>query len=260
MNSILDFPIRVFVLTLVLLWLSEQLGDIFRARLRPLEEAERHHLEIVLPATLTLLGLMIGFSFSMVVSRYDQRKDYEEAEANAIGTEYIRAGLLPAAEAARVHELLKTYVDKRVLFYETRDVHQLALIDMQTTQLQTDLWLVVQEAAAKQPLPTVALAVSGMNDVLNSQGYTQAAWRNRLPTTAWCLLAAIAVISNLLIGYDSRRRGALFLIFPLAVSISFFLIADIDSPRRGLIHVIPQNLVSLSHSLQPQSAKPFIHQ
>jgi hypothetical protein len=202
MNSIVAFPIRVFVLSLALLWLSEQLGDIFRTRLRPLEKAERQYLDIVLPATLTLLGLIIGFSFSMVVNRYDQRKDYEEVEANAIGTEYLRAGLLPAADAARARELLKTYVDERVLFYETRDVQQLALIDMQTAQLQTGLWSVVE--ATKQPTPTVAFAVSGMNDVLNSQGYIQAAWRNRLPITAWCLLATIAVICNLLIGYDSR--------------------------------------------------------
>ena len=51
-------------------------------------------------ATLTLLGLIIGFSFSMAITRYDLRKNYEEAEANAIGTEYVRAGLLPAADAA----------------------------------------------------------------------------------------------------------------------------------------------------------------
>jgi len=56
----------------------------------------------VLAASLTLLALIIGFSFSMAVSRYDQRKNYEEAEANAIGTEYLRANLLPADDATRV--------------------------------------------------------------------------------------------------------------------------------------------------------------
>ena len=60
-------------------------------------------------ATLTLLGLIIGFSFSMAISRYDQRKVYEEAEANAIGTEYVRADLLPAGDAARVRALLRDY-------------------------------------------------------------------------------------------------------------------------------------------------------
>ena len=68
-------------------------------------------------ATLTLLALIIGFTFSMALNRYDQRKIYEEEEANAIGTEYLRAELLPAADAAKVRTLLLNYLDQRVLFY-----------------------------------------------------------------------------------------------------------------------------------------------
>ena len=64
----------------------------------------REDFGFILAATLTLLGLIIGFSFSMATSRYDQRKNYEEAEANAIGTEYVRADLLPAADAATVRD------------------------------------------------------------------------------------------------------------------------------------------------------------
>ena len=90
-----------------------------------------------------------------------------------------------------------------------------------------------------------------MNDVLNSQGYTQAAWLNHIPTAAWGLMAAIAICGNLLIGYGSRRaaKGILFFVITLVVSISFFLIADIDAPRRGIIRVRPQNLISLAESL-----------
>ena len=104
-----------------------------------------------------------------------------------------------------------------------------------------------------QPTPVIALAVSGMNDVLNSEGYTQAAWWNRIPSAAWSLMATIAVCSNFLIGYGvrhSEKKIPLFLILPLVVSISFFLIADIDSPRSGIIRVRPQNLESLSQSLR----------
>ena len=242
----------VFLISLVALWLSVQVGALFRTK-RPMEEDERHDFDIVLTATLTLLGLIIGFSFSMVVSRYDQRKNYEEAEANTIGTEYVRADLLPAADATTVRELLKNYIDQRVLFYRTRDGSELARIDAQTTKLQAELWSAVQATAAKQPTPTIALVVSGMNDVLNSQGYTQASWWNRFPIPAWGLLMVIAIFCNVLLGYGSRRNEiVLFLILPLAVSISFFLIADIASPREGLIRVIPQNLLSLHQSLQSE--------
>jgi hypothetical protein len=67
-----------------------------------LEEDIREDFGVIQTATLTLLGLIIGFTFSMAVGRYEQRKNYEEAEANAIGTEYVRADLLPGADAARV--------------------------------------------------------------------------------------------------------------------------------------------------------------
>jgi hypothetical protein len=121
MSNLLDFPRPFFALCLVVLWLSAYTGAYLRRRRRTLEEAEREDLGVVLSATLTLLALIIGFSFSMAVGRYDQRKNYEEAEANAIGTEYVRAGLLPTAEATKVRELLRSYLDQRVLFYTTRD-------------------------------------------------------------------------------------------------------------------------------------------
>jgi len=87
---------------------------------------------------------------------------------------------------------------------------------------------------------------------LNSQGYTQSAWWNRIPTAAWGLMAAIAVFGNLLVGFSTRiadGNPAVSWVLPVIVSISFLLVADIDSPRGGFIHVVPQNLTSVSDSL-----------
>jgi hypothetical protein len=252
MNQIVRYPLLVLVLAFLALWLSAQIGAYFRRRRGHAEEAEREDFGVVVAATLTLLALFIGFSFSMASSRYDQRKNLEESEANAIGTEYVRVDFLPAADAAKVRTLLRNYLGKRVLFYETRDGGQLQQIGAATDQLETDLWSAVQSPAAAQPTPVAALAASGMNDVLNSRGYTQAAWLNRIPIAAWGLMTIIAICSNLLIGYGARRGEAktiLLLVLPLTVSISFSLIANIDSPRGGLVRVYPQNLVSLSQSL-----------
>src|SRR5437879_8675554 len=135
----MNFPLLVFAMSFLLLSLAAAVGDIVRSKIHPLVEEERDDFGIILSATLTLLGLLIGFSFSMAISRYDQRKNYEEAEANAIGTEYVRADLLPAADAAKVRTLLKSYLDQRVLFYTTRNAHQLRQIHADTAQLQADL-------------------------------------------------------------------------------------------------------------------------
>jgi len=92
-----------------------------------------------------------------------------------------------------------------------------------------------------------------MNDVLNSQGYTQAAWWNRIPIAAWLLMFLIAALANVLLGYGMHDKSTvLYVILPLAVSISFFLIADIDSPRGGVIRIQPQNLYALAESLKAQ--------
>jgi hypothetical protein len=188
MTNILRFPLLVLALSVVALWLSVRIGVSFRKRRRSLEENEREDFGIIMAAILTLLGLIIGFSFSMAITRYDQRKNLEETEANAIGTEYVRADLLPAADAPRVRALLENYLDQRVLFYKTRDDRQLGQIDAATAQLETDLWSAVQAPAAAQATPIVTIAVTGMNDVLNSKGYTQAAWLNRIPIAAWGLM------------------------------------------------------------------------
>src|SRR5580698_7028991 len=193
MSYVLRFSFLVLTISLMTLWLSVRIGIFFRKRRRSLEENEHEDFGMVMSATLTLLGLIIGFSFSMAISRYDQRKNLEEAEANAIGTEYVRGDLLPAAEAAKVRVLLASYLGQRILFYKTRDEGELRQVDAATAQLQGDLWSLVRAAALAQPTPVLALAVSGMNDVLNSQGYTQAAWWNRIPTAAWGLMAAIAI-------------------------------------------------------------------
>ena len=247
-------PMVFFLPTILCLWLATQLGVYLRRR-RPLKDNERDDFGVIQAATLTLLALIIGFSFSMAISRYDLRKTYEEAEANAIGTEWVRAGLLPAPDAAKVRSQLRRYTDLRIAFYRTQDEQERKQINNDTSNLQNEMWAAVQTPALSQPTPVMALAVSGMNDVLNSQGYTQAAWWNRIPTSAWGLLMIIAICCHVLVGYGARGEkmsASLLIVLPLVISISFLLIADIDAPRRGLIRVKPQNLVALADSLPKQ--------
>jgi hypothetical protein len=248
----LDSPFFVFAAILIVQWLAAYAGDAFRRKVRPLrKEGERQDFDIVRTASLTLLGLIIGFSFAMAVSRYDQRKDFEEAEANAIGTGYLRADLLPADDASLLRQLLTKYCNERIEYYLARDEVRVGQIDADTGKLQAELWRVVVRVAAAQPTPIIGLAVSAINDVLGAEGRTQAAWWNRIPFTAWMLMALIAIACNLLLGYGEHRTTAFLLILPLVVSISIFLIADIDSPRTGIIRVQPHNLIAQCLSMKP---------
>jgi hypothetical protein len=249
----LDNPFAVFAVCLLAQSLAAYFGALAGRKWRRMTADDHQDFDIVRAATLTLLGLLIGFTFSMAVTRYDQRKTLEEAEANAVGTEYLRIGLLPADEAARLRELTRQYLDQRIAFYSTPDERDVAAINAATVKLQGDLWAAVARAATAQPTPVMALVVAGMNDVLNSQGYTQAAYWNRIPAAAWAMLILTSIVCNLLIGYGERRKGsALLLVFPVVVSISFLLIADIDSPRGGIIRVSPQNLLATAETMRAQ--------
>jgi len=247
------YPLLLLVFSFIILAVSARLGVFLSRRWSLPDGAVREDYNIIQGATLTLLGLIIGFTFSMALNRYDQRKNLEEEEANAIGTEYLRAGLLPPADAAKVRPLLVTYLDRRIAFYQTSIFDDISPIEAETAKLQGELWSAVQAPALAQPTPIVALAVSGMNDVINSQGYAYAAWWNRIPVAAWGLMIMIAICSNVLFGFgarDAKRESKLLLVLPLVVAIAFFLIGDIDSPRAGLINVRPQNLLNLAQSLR----------
>lgn len=245
-------PFLLLVISLAIFWLSAWMGSWLSKSKWKLQENTRADFKFVLGGALTLLGLIVGFTFSMAVGRYEQRKNYEEGEANAIGTEYLRADLLAATDAVILRSLLTNYLAKRFNDFKSRDWQCDFQIDAEMAHLQNRMWTAASGPATARPTPVTALVVAGMNDVLNSQGYSQAAMRNRVPIEAWVLLIIISIFCNLMIGYGAEgKAGFILVILPVVLSISLFLIADVDSPRGGLIHVRPQNLESLAESLHP---------
>jgi hypothetical protein len=106
--------VLVFAAAFVSLSLASETGAWLRRRYSGAGDERNEALSVILGATLTLLALIIGFSFSMATNRYDQRKNFEEAEANAIGTEILRADLLPPADASSVRKLLGDYLDQQI--------------------------------------------------------------------------------------------------------------------------------------------------
>ena len=251
MQPIVQHPLYVFIVSLVVLWVAMWFGGSILSRRRPVNKDVQTDFSVIQNTVLTMLGLIIGFTFSMAIGRYDQRKTLEEGEANAIGTEYVRADLLPAVNAAAVRLLLKEYLENRIQNY-IADETELGPIDQRATVLQNKLWAEVAQVAVVQQTPINALAAAGMNDVLNAQGYAQAASLNRIPRAAWMLLFGMAISANLLVGYGAhsfKSHQAIFFVLPFVVSLAFYMIADIDSPRGGMIRVVPQNLQILLGSM-----------
>lgn len=253
MQTLLNRPLVLWVVSFVILWAATRLGTRLQIWRAPLDATRKGDFDIVLGATLTLLSLIVGFSFSMASSRYDQRKNYEEDEANAIGTAYARADLLPSADAVKIKQLLREYTDLRIRAYTTVDTGRVPDLTRATSQIQQQLWNSVVAAAPPSPTVLTGLATAAMNDALNAQGYAQAAAWNRIPAGAWALMYVLGAVAAAMIGYRFQlqsREYVLMLIMPGIVALAFFLIADIDCPARGVIRILPQNLIALSAALR----------
>jgi hypothetical protein len=248
----IDHEFIVGPVTLTVLWAAAQIGAYIRRTQRKLEQDDLADLAIVVTASLTLVGLIVGFTFSMAVTRYNQRKDCEAAEANAVRTEYLRASLLPADEGSKLRQLLKTYLNSRVQFYLIEEPAELRRIELATAQTLMKAWSLLQPRAAAQQTAITAMPVAGVTEIWNTEGATRAAWSNRIPVAGWFLMGSVGMCCNFLVGFTSRRHEARrkrLLVLPVLLGLSFLLIADIDSPRKGAIVVHPQNLERLAAAL-----------
>ena len=252
MQAFVNRPFILFPVLLVAFAGAIAFGAGVLRRIFTITSEERDDFTLVQTSTLTLLALLIGFNLSMAVNRYDQRKNLEENEANAIGTEYVRADVVAAAISAQIKTELVHYTQLRLDHFLTRDAQALARIERDTGKSQAELWRLAAQVAKDQPTPIGAAVMTGMNDVLNSQDYSEAALINRIPLGAWALMIVIGLFACVVHGYGAKgklRRGMFIIVLPVTVALSLALIADIDSPRGGIIHIQPQNLGRLLRSL-----------
>ena len=250
--NLLDWPRIFFVVCFILLWLSARAGLYLRKRRGAIGKDEREELNLVLTSALTLLALIIGFTFSMAVGRYDLRKGNESIEANAISTEYLRAGILGAPDAPHLRSLLRQHIRQRIAAYQAGN-ESLETIYASTNATERAMWSIVERAGAARPDSIRAQIVSGMNDVIDAEASATAAWRNRIPVEGWVLMLAIAACCCALIGFDTKLSfGGLrgYMILPLLISISFFLIADLDSVHGGMIRVTPDDLIAAAQTMK----------
>jgi hypothetical protein len=191
----------------------------------------------------TLLALLLGFSFSLALGRYDARRGTLLREANAIGTTFLRAGLLDDKMAESMRLELRAYVAQR-LAYARADAapQQRAIADAKSDDIQSDMWRMAIESAHKDPRSTVVpLFISSLNDTINLETEERAVLTNHIPDVVMFWLLLIAFIAALMMGYGFGRQGrhavVFKAIFAVMVALVLGLILDLDRPQRGIIRV-----------------------
>jgi protein-S-isoprenylcysteine O-methyltransferase Ste14 len=245
----------VFGVTVLVVSLSVEGGfRLGRHRGRRPEREEEAPVGSMVGATLGLLAFILAFTFGMAASRFDTRKELVLDEANAIGTTYLRAELLPEPERTQIRNLLREYVDVRlpkgVLTHEK--INQ-AIV--RSEELQGQLWSQAVVMSEKTPNSVIAgLFIQSLNEVidLHSKRVT-AALRNRIPGSIWVALYFVAVFAMVAMGYHTGLTGRRSLVANIAIILAFsaviLLIADLDRPGEGVLKVSQQSMLDLQRQL-----------
>jgi uncharacterized membrane protein len=206
-------------------------------------------------AMLGLLALIIAFTFSMALSRYEARRDAVLNEANSIGTTALRARLLPEPHRTETLKLLREYVQIRldIVRSGTSLAEQMAVID-RSNALQEALWQQTKAMAAKDNgmVPT-GLFIQTLNEMIDNQGKRLAALRGRVPNIVLLSLFAIAAVAGAFAGYasglEAKRTRLPVYIMGLLVSAVIFLILDLDRPSSGFITNNQQPMINTAATI-----------
>jgi uncharacterized protein (TIGR02246 family) len=203
-------------------------------------------------ATLGLLAFMLAFTFGMAAERFEKRRQVLLDEANALGTTWLRAGMLPERREA-IRALLREYVDTRLSAMASGRVTEGI---RRSEQIQDQLWAQAVPLAEKYPGSiVVGLFIQSLNEVIDLHAIrVTAGIRNRIPGPIWLSLFAVAALSFAGMGYHAGLSRTSRSMAEIAVALTFTLviglIADLDRPSEGILRVSQQALIDVQKTMQ----------
>jgi len=247
----------LFLLTVAVVVVAVELGyRLGKYRRSTAEDEKEAPVGAIVAATLGLLAFMLAFTFSLAATRYDARRTVLLDEANAIGTTFLRAEMLPEPHGVECRELLRDYVDVRLQAVEPGQLEQSLA---ESGELQRALWNQATQAAAKDTHSIVTgLFLQSLNEVIDLHSKrVLLALRNRIPEIVWLALYFITFLAMGALGYQEglsrSRRSLVVMSLLLTFSAVILLIADLDRPAEGLIRVSQRTMLDLRESLKFQA-------
>lgn len=249
------FPLGVlYILMVVLLFLAAE-GGYYLSRFTQRRTPDQAQASVgaLNGATLALLAFLMALVTSNAVNSFSARRQAVVAEANAIGTTYLRAGYLPDPYAEESRELLREYVDQRL---EARDRTKTAQVLARSEEIHTELWARAETLARESPTPLVSLYIASLNEVIDLHtNRINVEFVARLP---WVILAGIFLIALLAMGlvgiyagYSEKRNLIALIAFILTLAVVFILIIDSGRNQTGLLRVSQQAMLDLQRSITP---------
>jgi hypothetical protein len=202
-------------------------------------------------ATLALLAFLLAFTVSFAMGVFTERRQAVVDEANAISTTYLRTGFLEEPYRTESRDLLREYVDMRLVEQET-----LEMAIIRSEEIHDELWQRAETAVVQNPNPNTALYISSLNDVIDI--HTErlvVGLAVRVPPALLLGMYVVGMFAMLITGigggYIENRNFIAQLVLVLVLSIVFYLIVDLDRSSDGLLRVPQDAMIALQQHLNP---------
>ncbi|MGE3316778.1 MAG: hypothetical protein AB7O26_16795 [Planctomycetaceae bacterium] len=205
-------------------------------------------------AILGLLAFMLAFTFSLAASRFDARRTTILNEANAIGTTYLRARLLPEPQRSETAKLLREYVDIRIRAVQEGTITETV---QRSEELHEKIWDQAVAAAEKHSDSVLTgVYIQSLNEMIDLHATRLLVGaRSRIPITIWIGLFSLAFVGMASMGYQAglsaTRRSPAMLFLAVSFAGVLYLIVDLDRPHQGMLKVGQQAMIDLQHTMQP---------
>lgn len=257
-SGVLDFfPLwGLFGATVAVVLLAIEIGYRAGAYRRKRSELEKEPpVGAIVAATLGLLGFVLAFTFGLAAARFDARRQIVVEEANAIGTTWLRAGLLPDGRGTKIRANLAEYVDARLDAARTGNLEQ-AL--KRSDELHRDLWKEAESVGKEHPNSiVVGLFIESLNETIDVHAKRLlAAIYGRIPSVLWGVLYFVTILTMAGVGYfeglTKSSRSLAILVLVATFSAILALVADMDRPREGFIRVSQQAMVDLKKMIETE--------
>lgn len=246
-----------WLVALVFLLLMAAVSEIgFRlGRRSRAEERTKALVPIVAGSILTFLGILLAFTMSMAVSRYDVRRRLVLEEANAIRDAYLQLRALPDPESTALQQLLRQYAENRLRVSQSAlDIRKLQLGKEEDVRLQSELWSQAAALAQKNPQSVpVGSLMELLNNAFDLENSRWVAFVARLPAGVLYVVAFIGLVTVLMVGYDfgitGHRHPLSEALLIVSITAVMAVIVELDRPYSGVIRVSQQPLIDLQWRL-----------
>jgi len=190
-----------------------------------------------------ILGLILAFTFTGALSRFDQRRLLTLKEANAIGTAYLRLDLLPSETQVELRPLYQEYLRQRIDLYQNfAETDRAEALLKSTEKLQNQIWQISSQAVLIERNPGItSLVLGAINEMIDITNDRLQATRMHPPTIIYYFMYSLALFASFFVGYGMSQQGKRsayhVILFCATFSATIYITLDLEYPRRGFIQI-----------------------